>query len=409
MAGSTVTSERISFPGTNGELSGTLEQPANGALRGVAIFAHCFACGRNALAASRIARHFAAHGIATLRFDFAGIGESEGAFERTGLVSNADDIVAATEALAERGLTATVLVGHSYGGAAAIAAAHRLPSLTHVVTVGAPHDVAHVIDSIGVSRTELEKNGSADFTLFGRKLAIGRQFVEQASNAAQHERLAGLSQSLLVLHSPEDEIVPFSEGERIFAEAGGNKSFVSLEGIDHLASSAGAVDRISSVIAAWLRLPESEAAGAAQGIRPLPGTVRVRTGTGKFAQVVQSETHDWIADEPLELGGDDRGPTPYDHLLAALGTCTSMTISLYAARKGIPLDAVETELEHGREHAADCIDCDDGDARIDVIDRSIRLHGELTAEQREKLMEIADRCPVHRTLENRIEIKTIAF
>ena len=409
MTRSAVTSERISFPGSNGELSGTLERPADGMLRGAAVFAHCFACGRNMLAASRIARYLAEQGIATLRFDFTGIGESEGAFEDTGLVSNADDIVAATDALAERALTATVLVGHSYGGAAAIAAADRLPSVTHIATLGAPFDVAHVIESIGVSRKAIARDGRADFTLFGRPLVIGADFVEQASNDAQRQSLAHLAQSLLVLHSPSDAIVPYAEGEQIFLAAAGNKSFVSLDGIDHLATGDEAVERIGAIIAGWLPLARPHGVRAAPDNRPLPGTVRVRTDRGKFAQVVQSETHDWIADEPLELGGDDRGPTPYDHLLAALGTCTSMTISLYAARKGIPLDTVEIELEHGREHAADCTDCGDGDARIDVLDRSIRLHGELTAEQRERLMEIADRCPVHRTLENRIEIKTIEF
>lgn len=400
---------KFTFPGSHGTLCGTLELPTGQEPRAVAVFAHCFACGRNALAATRIARSLAEQGIATLRFDFAGIGESEGAFEETGLVSNADDIVAAGAALADRGHTVSILIGHSYGGAAALAAAERMPTVSHVATIGSPFDVTHVIESIGASTAEIDEQGSAKFALFGRDLSIGRDFVAQASNSAQQKRLASFGRALLVMHSPTDQIVPFSEGLQIFAAAGGTKSFVSLDGVDHLVTGNEATGRISAMIAAWLPLPPQAEQRVTDEARPLPGTVRVSTDRGKFAQIVQSQSHDWVADEPLELGGDDRGPTPYDHLLAALGTCTSMTIGLYAARKRIPLEAVEIELEHGREHAADCAECSDADAKIDVIDRSIRLKGDLTAEQRTRLLEIADRCPVHRTLENRIEIKTIAF
>lgn len=399
----------FTFPGSHGTLSGTLELPSGEKSRAVAVFAHCFACGRNSLAATRLARGLAKQGIATLRFDFAGIGESEGEFADSGLVSNADDIVAAVAALEEHGHIVSILIGHSYGGAAALAAIDRLPTVSHVATIGTPFDVTHVIESIGSSKAEIEEQGDVRFTLFGRQLSIGREFVAQASNTAQRERLAKFDRSLLVMHSPTDEIVSFSEGLQIFAAAEGSKSFASLEGIDHLVTSAEAIERITSVITAWLPLPPEADQPEATGPRPLAGTVRVTTDKGKFAQIVQSQSHDWVADEPLELGGHDRGPTPYDLLLAALGTCSSMTISLYAARKGIPLESVEIELEHGREHAADCSDCSDASTRIDVIDRSIRLHGDLTAEQRAKLLEIADRCPVHRTLENRIDIKTTPF
>lgn len=402
------TSEKISFMGSKGQIGGTLDLPSDGAVRGAVVLAHCFACGRNSLAASRLARYFAANGIATLRFDFAGIGDSEGDFAATGLVSNAEDIIAAAAELSRRAMPVDFLVGHSYGGAATIAAAEHVASVTHVVTIGAPHDVGHVIESIGSSQAEIAERGEADFSLFGRTLKIGSTFLEQASNSEQQARLSRFSKSLLVLHSPDDEIVPFSQAQSIFAAAGSrDKSFVALNGVSHLATRDADIARIGSIILSWLPLPPAEAVPSVQGIRPLPSTIRVRTDKGKFAQIVQSEKHDWIADEPRTVGGDDRGPTPYDHLLAALGTCTSMTIALYAQRKGIPLEAVEIELEHGREHSSDCVACDDGGVQIDVLDRSIRLHGELSTEQRSRLMQIADRCPVHRTLESRIEIKTI--
>lgn len=404
------TSEKITFEGVKGNISATLEVPSGRDAHATAVFAHCFACGRNSLAASRLARHLAANGIATLRFDFAGIGDSEGEFVTTGLVSNVDDIVAAASELSRRGMQVEYLVGHSYGGAATIAAAERVETVSHVVTIGAPYDVSHVIDSIGLSRAQIAERGEADFTLFGRKLKIGLQFLEEASNPEQQARLSRFSRSLLVLHSPDDEIVPFTEGQSIFSATGSrDKSFMALGGVSHLAARDGEIARIAAIILSWLPAANPAATMGPPGPRPLPSTVRVRTDQGKFAQIVQSQAHDWIADEPHAVGGDDRGPTPYDHLLAALGTCTSMTIALYAERKGIPLEAVEIELEHGREHLTDCEACEKEGAQIDILDRSIRLHGDLSAEQRLKLMQIADRCPVHRTLENRIDIKTIQF
>lgn len=399
-------SETIAFAGKSGTLHGVIEMPARVEPRAAAVFAHCFACGRNSLAAVRIARLLADRGIATLRFDFAGLGESEGQFGETGLLGNADDIVAAAAALTERGLVCTMLVGHSYGGAAVIAAASRLPAVGNLVTIGAPFEVDHVLETIGADHEQIAREGSARLNIFGRDAVITEEFLAQASNALQLERLAGLTARLLVLHARNDPVVPYEQAERLFLAAGGEKDFTTLPRADHLLTDPDGAPRVVGLIDSWFS--RTEQPQPAEN-RPLPATVRVATAGGVFTQQVQSHSHDWFADEPQDLGGDDRGPSPYDHLLAALGTCTSMTVMLYARRKSIPLEKVEIELEHGREHASDCVECADDGKRIDVLDRSIRLHGAIDDVQRAELLRIADRCPVHRTLENRIEIKTTTF
>lgn len=398
--------EAVTFEGASGQLKGTIEFPTRNEHRAVAVFAHCFACGRNSLAAVRIARLLTDHGIATLRFDFAGIGESEGQFGEIGLLGNADDIVSAVDALADKGLICDLLIGHSYGGAAVIAAASRLPAVRNLVTIGAPFEVDHVLDTIGVERKRIEREANVKLSILGRETIISDEFVKQASNEQQQRRIAELDGRLLILHARDDMVVPYVQGERIFLAAGGEKDFVTLPGADHLLTAPTSAAQVADLIQSWFA--RSEGPEVADN-RPLAATVKVATQGGMFTQLVQSHTHDWVADEPEDFGGDDLGPSPYDHLLAALGTCTSMTVMLYARRKNIPLEKVEIELEHGREHASDCAECTDESKRIDVLDRSLRLHGPINEVQKAELMRIANRCPVHRTLENRIEIKTTPF
>ena len=343
--------------------------------------------------------------MAVLRFDFTGLGASEGDFAQAGFASNVDDLVAAADALRAAGYSPALLVGHSLGGAAVIAAAARIADAKAVVTIGAPFEVEHVLGRLGDQLSEVREKGEAEVSIGGRPFTVSRTFLEQTENQPQADRLASLEKALLVMHAPADDIVGLDNAGKIFTAAKHPKSFVALDGADHLLTTDGSAQYAAEIIAAWaaryieVAKPEQD--------RPIEGVVRVETAGGKFAQRVLTPSHVFIADEPESFGGNDDGPGPYDLLLAALGTCTSMTVKMYADRKNIPLEKVIVELEHDRHHAEDCeSDVAGGSAKIEAIDRAIRLVGELSEDQRKRLIEIADRCPVHRTLEGELHIHT---
>jgi len=399
--------EKFTFPGAGGHmLDGRLEKPLYQEPRGAALIAHCFTCGKQSHAATRLAAALAAKGLAVLRFDFTGLGGSDGDFANAGFVSNVEDLAAAARALDVVGLPPDLLIGHSLGGAAVIAAAELIPQAKAIVTINAPFDTEHVFDKFGDALGIIEQEGEADVRLAGRTFHISRAFVEQGRNQPQGERLAQLGRPLLVLHAPGDEVVGIDNARAIFQAARHPKSFVAIDGADHLMTHPGAAAYAAEMIAAWGTpyLRQAEPAN-----ERLAGRVEVSPAGGKFAQSVRTASHAFIADEPESVGGSDHGPTPYDLLLAALGTCTSMTIQIYAQRKGIPLEGVRIALEHSRNHHLDCVDCEKGGAAIQAIDRTIELTGDLTAEQRRCLLEIADKCPVHRTLEGELHIHTTAI
>lgn len=399
--------EKFSFSGADGQtLDGRLEKPLYGPARAVALFAHCFTCTKQSRAATHIASALASRGIAVLRFDFTGLGGSEGEFANAGFVSNVDDLVVAAEALAKRGMAPGLLIGHSLGGAAVIAAAARIDSARAVATIGAPFAVDHVLGRLGDQLRDVEEQGEAEVQIGGRPFRVSRGFIDQAKGQPQGQRLAALGLPLLVMHAPTDDIVGIDNARAIFEAADHPKSFIALDGADHLLTGKPAAEFAASMIAPWF---ESYAADELdEPEHPLEGLVHVETAGGKFAQFVRTATHEFIADEPKANGGDDDGPTPYDLLLAALGTCTSMTIMMYARRKGIDLESVLVELEHTRDHAKDGEESVASDARIQALDRAIHLRGTLSEAERAKLMEIADRCPVHRTLEGDLHIHTTA-
>ncbi|WP_340586825.1 bifunctional alpha/beta hydrolase/OsmC family protein [Erythrobacter alti] len=403
-----IATEKFSFTGNDGQvLDGRLEMPLYHKPRGAALFAHCFTCTKQSHAATRIAAALAAKGLAVLRFDFTGLGGSDGDFANAGFTTNVEDLTAAAQALEEHGLPPVLLIGHSLGGAAVLAASEHVPQAHGVVTLNAPFDTHHVFEHFGEALETIEAEGEGDVTLGGRTFRISRDFIEQGREQPQGERIANLGRALLVMHTPQDEIVSVDNARRIFEAAKHPKSFIALDGADHLLTEPGAAEYAAETIAAWAtpfltHLPEVPRTDFA-------GTVEVSTAGGKFAQWVRTERHQFIADEPESYGGSDHGPTPYDLLLAALGTCTSMTIKMYADRKGIPLESVRVELEHSRDHHEDCIDCDKTGAPIQVLDRAIELSGDLTPEQRTRLLEIADKCPVHKTLEGELHIHTTAI
>jgi len=396
-------SQVFAFDGSAGaRLAGRLELPL-GRPRAVALFAHCFTCSKQSAAAVAIARALAQRGIATLRFDFTGLGESEGDFAATSFASNVEDLVAAAAALGERGLAPTLLVGHSLGGAAVLAAAARLPSVTAVATLAAPADPAHVLQQLGAAPAAIERDGEAEVALGGRRIRIGRAFLDDLAGQTLTEIVPRLRKALLFLHAPRDEVVGIEHASRLFAVARHPKSFVSLDEADHLLTDRRLADYAADVIAAWAgrylpAVPEEA---------PPEGQVEVaETGQGRFLQTVRIGRHRLLADEPVASGGSDLGPSPYDLLLAGLGACTAMTLRLYAERKGLPLERTRVRLDHGKVHAKDCADCPDNKVQIDRIERRIELEGPLDDAARQRLLEIANRCPVHRTLESEVRIET---
>ncbi|UGY91234.1 bifunctional alpha/beta hydrolase/OsmC family protein [Streptomyces gobiensis] len=402
----TVHSEKLTFPGSGGHpLAARLELP-HGPPRAYALFAHCFTCGKDAVAATRISRGLAQHGIAVLRFDFTGLGQSGGDFGNTDFSSNVEDLVRAADHLRDQFAAPALLVGHSLGGAAVLAAAHRIPEVRAVATLGAPADPAHVTHLLTADREQIESEGEAVVRLAGRGFRIRREFLSDIAAQPQQQRIAALGAPLLVLHSPQDEFVGVDNARQIFDAGRHPKSFIALDGADHLLTSRADANYAATVLAAWADRYVPDQPGADGAPQATEGSVVVaEVGTGSFAQEITAGPHLLQADEPSPVG-TDTGPSPYDLLLAALGACTSMTVRMYAERKQWPLDHVTVTLRHDKIHAEDCANCDTQAGQLDRIERHIRLEGNLDTTQRERLVEIAEKCPVHRTLHSEVHIRT---
>jgi putative redox protein len=399
-------SRPVSFPGAFGTaLAARLDGPA-GAPLAYAIFAHCFTCSKETKAAATISAALAERGFAVLRFDFTGLGGSEGDFANTNFSSNVDDLVAAADFLRREHRAPALLVGHSLGGTAVLAAAAKVPEAVAVATLGSPFDPEHVLGLIKGSVGKIDSEGDAQVDIGGRSFRIKKQFLEDIRGQKIGLAAAQLGKALMVMHSPRDTIVNIDNAARIFTAAKHPKSFVSLDPADHLMSNRADAAYAGQLLGDWaLRYVPAPQAAATPTARP--GKVLVReTREGKFTNQVFVGAHVIRADEPVAAGGLDTGPGPYDLLCASLGACTSMTLRMYADLKGIPLERVSVELEHDKIHAADCAECATREGKIDRIDRLITLEGELDAQQRAKLLEIADKCPVHRTLHSEILIKT---
>ena len=391
---------------TNGEnrrLAALLNRPA-GVPRAYALFAHCFTCGKEFPSARIIAETLVAHGIAVLRFDFTGLGSSEGEFANTNFSSNVDDLVAAANHLRSTAEAPTLLIGHSLGGAAVLAAASRIPEATAVATIGAPYDPAHVTNLFADHVEAIKEAGELTVTLAGRPFTIKRQFLDDISEQNLAPLIASLRKALLVMHAPTDQIVGIDNASYIFGHAKHPKSFVSLDGADHLLKRPADAMFVADILAVWAMRHILDV----DRIVSANGKVLVfETRAGRFQQSLAMGRHHLLADEPAASGGLDSGPSPYEFLLGALGACTAMTIRLYADRKQFPLDRVAVGLMHSRLHAEDGkAACDGKPAALERIDRKITLDGNLDAEQRAKLMEIADKCPVHRTFTSHVNIRT---
>ena len=403
-------SERFQFEGEGGvQLAAALELP-EGEPVAYALFAHCFTCGKDVLAAKRIAVALSMKGIAVLRFDFTGLGSSEGDFANSTFSSNVADLVRAAAHLRGTRSAPAILIGHSLGGAAILAASAKIPEARAVVTIAAPSDPSHVTGLFRDRLEDIRKDGEAEVSLAGRAFTIKREFLD---DVAEHNLMADigkLHRALLVMHSPTDDTVGIENATRIFVTARHPKSFVSLAGADHLLSQKRDSTYVADVIAAWAtRYIDADATEQPVNTGEAPRRVVVReTRDSKFQNAVTVGPHRIVADEPVAAGGEDSGPGPYDLLLAALGACKSMTMRLYADRKSFPLERATVTLAHSKIYAKDCAECETREGMLDQIEVAIGLEGPLDADQRKRILEIADKCPVHRTLTSEIHIVTRA-
>jgi uncharacterized OsmC-like protein/pimeloyl-ACP methyl ester carboxylesterase len=389
--------EPFEFQGEHGSrLVGKLDLP-DGPAHAHALFAHCFTCTKESLAAVRIGRALASQGIGVLRFDFTGLGQSGGDFADSTFSGSVQDLLAAARAMGDAGKAPALLVGHSLGGAAVLAAAAGLPSVKAIATIGAPCDVQHVTRLFGDGLKTLLAQGEAEVKLGGRPFKMRRSFIDDLGSHDQKQRIGNLRRALLVLHAPTDGTVDIDNAAQIFQAAKHPKSFVSLDDADHLLTRSADSAYAAEVICAWATryLGKASPRSASE-----PGQVVVEeTGDGNFQVEVLAGGVRFLADEPVEVGGMGSGPTPYDLLCAALGACTAMTVRMYARRKGLALRRVRVCVGHARTKGEDL---------PDGFMREIALEGDLTDEERSRLIEIAERCPVHALLKQGARIATEA-
>lgn len=399
-------SERIIFTGSQGEpLAARLERPA-GRPKAYALFAHCFSCSKDIFAAARISAQLAANGIAVLRFDFTGLGQSGGDFANTNFSSNVQDLVKAADYLRTNHDAPRLLVGHSLGGAAVILAAAQVPECTAVATLGAPADTAHVAHNFIAQLPEIDAHGEAEVILGGRPFRVRRQFLEDIKSHKVVKAAARLKRALLVAHGPLDEQVAIDNAGELFAAARHPKSFLSLDSADHLITRREDAIYAANVVAAWAGRYIGEPDAQTLPKPEADAVVVEETAAAPYGNVGVMRSHVLLGDQPVPAG-QDSGPNPYEYVSMALGLCTSQTVRMYAGRKGWPLEQVRVTLRHGTDHLDDCADCVDargGEQKI--IHRSLRLTGDLDADQRARLFEIADKCPVHKMLEHKIPIRS---
>lgn len=397
--------EKVIFFNSDGqELSARLEMPSNQAAHSYAIFAHCFTCNKNLSAVRNISRALNSKGIAVLRFDFTGLGESEGDFEETNFSSNVGDLVCASNFLADNYEAPSLLIGHSLGGAAVIFAAEQLDNIKAVATIGAPSSPAHVQHLFNSGIDEIKKTGKAEVSIGGRPFTIKKDFIDDLESKTMESTLKNLRKPIIILHSPQDATVGIQNAKELYLYAHHPKSFISIDKADHLLSRKEDSVYVGNVIAGWaeryLEIPVRV---------PLttPHQVAVSIGNDGFTSEVVAGNHLMMADEPKDFGGNDYGPSPYDYVASGLGACTAMTMKMYAERKKWDLQKVIVHVNHGKEHATDAQEENLPQRKIDVFKREIEIFGELDEKQRQRLMQIADKCPVHKTLEASSIIETI--
>lgn len=397
--------QKVNFFNKEGDqLSGRLELPIDQHPHNFVIFAHCFTCTKNLSAVKNISRALTSSGFGVLRFDFTGLGDSDGDFSDSNFSGNVDDLISASNYLDENYMSPALLVGHSLGGAAVIYAASKIESVKAVATIGAPSSPIHVKHLFKNDINEINTTGLATVNLGGRDFTIKKQFIDDLESNALTNVVKKLKKALLVLHSPQDQTVGIKNAEELYHSARHPKSFVSLDGADHLLSRKQDSMYVGEVISGW-----------AKRYVDLPSKDQLRTKHQVVASLQQEDgfttqmkvgNHNMVADEPISYGGNDFGPSPYELVSAGLSACTAMTVQMYVKRKGWDLEHIEVHTNYGKTHAIDCEHCDENSAKIDTFQREIKLEGSLDEKQRKRIMQIADKCPVHKTLSSEIQIVT---
>lgn len=397
-------SSKVTFYNHRGnKLSGKLELPLLKEPFPFAIFAHVFTGNKNLLASRHISRALNLQGIAVLRFDFTGLGESEGDFSHTNFSTNVDDIKAAAQYLKDHHSAPSIIIGHSLGGAAALYAGSQLDSVSAVATIGAPFQPEHVKHLIGDSIQEIEEKGAAIITVDNREFTIRRHFLEDLSNKDTLQIIKDFRKAILILHSPHDQVVDIKNAAKIYHSAKHPKSFVTLNGANHMLNNKSDAFYAGTVIGSWVQryvpqAPKEKLTTTKQ--------VVVKLENDGFTTEIMAGRHGLVADESEALGGNDFGPSPYELLNAALGACTAMTLQMYARRKKWPLEEVKVHLSFSREYKDDCEHCEDPRNKISHFDRCIEVEGDLTDAQKERLLQIADKCPVHKTISSEVSFNT---
>ncbi len=399
---------KVSFTNKDEEqLAGRLELPLDQEPHNFAIFAHCFTCTKNLTAVKNVGRALTEAGFGVLRFDFTGLGESEGDFENTNFSGNVEDLFEAAIFLEKYYRAPTLLIGHSLGGAAAIFAASKIKSIKAVAVINSPSHPSHVMHLLKNSELEINKNGKAKVNLGGIDFTIKKQFLDDLENKSLIDVVSSFGKALLILHSPQDSMVGIKNAEEIYKAAHHPKSFVSLDGVDHLLSKKEDSHYVGEVIAGWAsRYVEIPVQKEIKSKSKVAASLNV---DDKFTTHLKLGDHYFIADEPKDFGGSNFGPSPYEFLSAGLAACTVMTIQMYAKRKKWEVENVTCHINYSKDHAVDCEHCEEDSAKIDTFTREIKLKGNLTDEQKKKLLEIADKCPVHKTLHTKTQVITKLF
>ncbi|MDT0607127.1 bifunctional alpha/beta hydrolase/OsmC family protein [Croceitalea rosinachiae] len=399
--------QKVSFSNKDGQnLIGRLELPADRTAHNYALFAHCFTCTKNLSAVKNISKALTSNGFAVLRFDFTGLGESDGDFSDTNFSGNVADLVAAANFLKENYEPPSLLIGHSLGGAAVIFAATEIASVDAVATIGAPSDPKHVKHLFKSGLEEIKSNGEAVVNLSGRDFKIKKQFVDDLETKSLPDTAKTLRKPLLIMHSPQDDTVGIKNAEEIYMAAHHPKSFISLDGADHLLFNKKDSTYVGEVISGWAKryLPINERTeGQLKTNHQVVASLDAIDG---FTTQLKVGNHYLIADEPQSFGGNDYGPSPYELVSAGLSACTVMTIQMYAKRKGWVVDNVEVHTSYSKSHAEDCENCEDNTAKIDTFNREIKFTGDLDDKQIQRLLQIADKCPVHKTLHSETQVIT---